>query len=470
MIDALITFQAQCRPRAPAVITARRTISFSEFAQDIDSVANALELPPVGRDEAVAVDVADAYRAWLVVLALARQGVASSHASDPGPRCRLKSEPGSAFGPPLSDDWFRKVLGSRQAGCRRPRPPPKDSLARVLCTSGTTGNRKRIGLSWRAVDSVIRNAPIVHAASQDGRWLPLTGPGNILGFAMTIGGWATGNAIILEQTIDREVFDRLRPTLIGLVPYLLRDLLECLPHDVRNDWPLRILSGGAPLPAALARETCSRLNVDLRSVYGTAETGGIAIATADLLLSRPEAAGFVVPGVEVEVLDERGVPAQAGTRGEIRVRSDRLGFYLHEEAGPTSAFRDGWFATGDLGRFSQDGVLVVEGRADDLMNLGGDKVSPAVVETALAGYTGLQELAAFSVPDALGVETCWVAFVANVSLDSAAFDEFVRVRLPWLTRLSWIQLEKLPRNQMGKIERNRLRDLARNVRPDGSGT
>ena len=175
-----------------------------------------------------------------------------------------------------------------------------------------------------------------------------------------------------DGRLDPAHLATLRPRLIALVPDQLKQLLDDLPAD--NDvQPVRIISGGGPVPPALARRTRLQLTGDLRSVYGASETGSIAVADLALLEAQAGAAGFVLPLVEVEIVDEQGDPQPHGTLGRIRVSSNRVADHFVGQA----AAGERWFDTGDLGRLGSDGALRIEGRVDDIMNLAGHRFCPA---------------------------------------------------------------------------------------------
>ncbi|MET0252134.1 MAG: fatty acid--CoA ligase family protein [Novosphingobium sp.] len=195
-------------------------------------------------------------------------------------------------------------------------------------------------------------------------------------------------------------------------------------------------------------------------MYGASECGAVAVASAGVLARSPSAAGFVLPGVTVEIVDDQDANVAVGELGHVRIRSDRVaGGYLR--GGEASAFRDGWFRPGDLGRLDADGLLSLEGRADDLMNVRGQKVLPAWIEAAARTASGVQEVAAFSVIDAEGWERVWIAVVANEAFSEPALAQALRHQLADAEKISWLKVDRLPRNAMGKVERNRLRDRAR---------
>ena len=233
MFDRFIRLQARLRPEALAVVTPSRQVTFAAFDANIDKIAAALgDLAP-DKGEAVALAVADPYRHWLLTLALARRGFASASGNDAG--CRLRVSDGSALpaqeiAEALTLSFEDVLRAPPKELAPRARPAP-DDVARVLLSSGTTGQAKRVGLTWRIVEAALRSVPQTYRAEQDGRWLAMTGPTTILGFVLTLGAWATGNALVLleDRPLTADVLRGLRPTLIGMVPFQLADLVAALP-------------------------------------------------------------------------------------------------------------------------------------------------------------------------------------------------------------------------------------------------
>ena len=131
--------------------------------------------------------------------------------------------------------------------------------------------------------------------------------------------------------------------------------------------------------------------------------------------------------------------------------------YLDDPEETATRFRDGWFHPGDVGRRLPDGRLVLEGRIDDRMNLGGFKFMPAALETPALECPGVLDCAAFAAPDAQGLDRCWLAVVAvpGFDRDSLAIHLSGFEGLPE-NRFAWI--DAIPRNAMGKVERGKLRE------------
>lgn len=143
------------------------------------------------------------------------------------------------------------------------------------------------------------------------------------------------------------------------------------------------LSTGAPLPRAVARRWRERFGRPVRQLYGSSETGTIAVQ----METDPDIEGIAgqpLNGVQVRILGGDGEPLPAGAPGEVAVRGPAMmRGYVGDAALNASAFKDGFFRTGDTGRLTAAGAIVLEGRSKRWVNLGGVKVDPVEVENAL---------------------------------------------------------------------------------------
>ena len=458
MFDVYVTHQARLRPAAPAILTPNEVVSFGKLDADVTRTAALLCALEVDANRPVTVDVHDHYLAWLVTLALARLGAPSAPGADGACPLRVAER---------ADDRPAFVIGEREIAAmlsgpvyELPRPDlPASGIGRIMLSSGTTGADKRIALSWGMIEASIRNVPVTYGAPP-GPWLMATGIHTILGFVMTLGCWALGTPVLMgvPEPLDGAKLVTLRPGLIAMTPGQLGGLVTALPDDHPRH-PLRAVTGGGPVPHKLLARTREVLTHDLVSVYGASECGAIAVASAGLLDRSPTAAGFVLPGVTVQIVDDHGAVVGTGELGHVRVASDRVASgYLRGDA---NAFRDGWFWPGDLGRLDAQGLLCLEGRADDLMNLRGQKILPGWVEAAAQTAPGVREVAAFSLIDANGWERCWIAVVAGEEFSERELAQALSDALIAAEEIGWLRMDRLPRNAMGKIERNRLRDQAR---------
>ena len=147
----------------------------------------------------------------------------------------------------------------------------------------------------------------------------------------------------------------------------------------------------------------------------------------------------------------------------LRIRSEyAVTEYLNNPQESQKTFRDGWFYPGDFGRLDAANLLSISGRDQSVLNAGGDKINPETIERVVALLSGVVEAAAFAAPNQLGVNEICVAVVSNGPLNERSIIEHCAARLPSgyaPTRV--VAVERLPRNEMGKIDRGKLQDLTK---------
>lgn len=460
MFDRHVRTQAKNRPQAPAILMPSRTISFSELDADIDRVASICASLEAASGEAVAVAVADPYLNCLVLLALARLGVASAPGDDAA--CRLRIGDGPDGGRPMlrlrASDLQAASIGQVPSFA----PPDPDALGRIVTSSGTTGERKRIGVSWRVIEARIQNA-MQNYGVPEGPWIAATGPGTTFGLNIIVAAWAGGRAVVLglPGAVDSATLARFRPRLIALIPAQLRYLIDSV-GPAHPRMPLRIVVAAGAVPPPLARRTRATLTDDLQAHYGTTETGAVALASLADVEASPGIAGRVLPSAEVEIVDDDGQPLAPGTLGHVRLRSDRtIDGYLDDPDRTARAFRGGWFHPGDMGRMTEDGLLSIEGRSDDLMNIAGHKILPLWIEQPALACAGVRDAGACSLLDADGLERCWLALVCDQTFDAAELRNALGRQLHFVIKIDVARVPEIPRNAMGKIDRIKLREVVR---------
>lgn len=463
MFAAHLAFQARQQPRALAVLTKTRRVTYAEFDADVTRFAAALLDLGVAPGQVVSLRFAHPYLQYLSLMAAGRIGVATAPSYDSRADLRL-TDVADPDAPRLRTlmlerPWIADVLAA-------PLPPlpafdfDPQGLGRVMLSSGTTRVPRRVGLSWRRLEAAISGALTAYAQGMMGVWIPLLGVDTMMGHSQALTAWASGAAVANGFTLSElpgclETFD---PGIVCITPIQLRQLLADLPHGFspRPGW--RLTTGGSVLPPAVAREARLRLTPDLRIIYGATEAGLSATGHAAGLEANPGMIGYAPPGAEVQVADDEGRPVPAGEVGEFRIRGERTATgYLDDPDGSAERFRDGWFYTRDVGRQLPDGLLLLEGRADDRMNLGGIKFMPQRLEDAAFECPGVVDCAAFAVPDAAGIDQCWLAVVTEPGFERERLAVHLAQypKLP-ANRFAWIDV--IPRNAMGKVERDKLRD------------
>jgi long-chain acyl-CoA synthetase len=464
MFDSYIRDHASWTPRATAVFLPGRQVSYAEFNADIDRFGAGLADRGISRASGVvSVAVADPYLQYLATAALSRLDVCSAPASDDRADLRLTDHaaPGAEGPPslPLTRDWIAATLAAE------PRPLPnllRDPLAlgRVMLSSGTTRVPRRVGLTWRRLEIGNHTTLHTYCSGKLGTWIPLVGIDSMMGLSLVMGAWSVGAAAAnaIPMVDMAHWLETLPPGMLALTPMHLRQLLAVLPPGFRPRPQWRIICGGSLLPPAIAREARLTLTPDIRLIYGSTESGTAALGHAAGLEDTPGQVGITPAGGIVDIVDDDGTPLPDGETGEIRVRGPRMIYgYLGDPEATAERFRDGWFYSGDLGRRLPDGRLVLEGRADERMNLGGIKVMPALLEEAALACPGVRDAAAFAVPDEQGVDQAWIAVAAEPGFERDRLTPHMAAypNLPG-HRFAWI--DEIPRNAMGKVDRGKLRD------------
>ena len=284
--------------------------------------------------------------------------------------------------------------------------------------------------------------------------------------------WANGaTAIIYTGEKDAAIWPKLiaayGATIFAAVPSLYRRILKYAEAG-RGVMPsLRHgLCAGEALPEAVAREWRARTGTVLYEALGQSEISTF-ISSAPGVPPKPERVGKPQAGRRVAILPQQGgsEPLPPGERGLIAVhRSDpglMLGYWNRPEE-DAAATRGDWFITGDLGMMDADGYIVHQGRADELMNAMGYRVSPVEVESVIAEHPGVAEAAVAQIEARPGVEII-AAFVVPAPGDAVsaeALDAYAGERLARYKRpREYVFIDALPRTPNGKLRRTALASM-----------
>jgi malonyl-CoA/methylmalonyl-CoA synthetase len=223
------------------------------------------------------------------------------------------------------------------------------------------------------------------------------------------------------------------------------------------------VSGSAPLSAETHKSFSARTGHAILERYGMTETGMITSNPYDGE-RRPGTVGMPLPGVELRIADpENGAELRQGEVGVIEVRGPNVftGYWRNTEKTAEEFRDDGFFVTGDLARIDTEGYIAIVGRDKDLIITGGFNVYPAEVEAVLDACPGVAESAVIGVPHpdfGEGV-TGIVAAQNGAQIDEAAIQALLAGKLAAFKHPKRIiTIDALPRNSMGKIQKNTLRD------------
>jgi len=343
---------------------------------------------------------------------------------------------------------------------------PRD-LAAILYTSGTTGLSKGAMLShdnllsnaltlvdyWRftASDVLLHALPIFHTHG--------------LFVATNIIMICGGSMIFLPRfDVDAMIEQLPQATSLMGVPTFYTRLLADARFDRELVAHMRLfVSGSAPMLAETHVQFEATTGHRILERYGMTETNMNTSNPYDGE-RRSGSVGFPLPGVDVKITDpENGAVLAPGETGMIEVRGPNvfLGYWRKPEKTALELRDDGFFISGDMGKIDADGYVHILGREKDLVISGGYNIYPKQIETEIDALDGVTESAVFGIPDPdLGeVVAAAVVLDAGAQLDQEHILDALR---PLLARFKLprklVLLDELPRNAMGKVQKNILRD------------
>ena len=353
-----------------------------------------------------------------------------------------------------------------------PVPRDKEDLVAILYTSGTTGRSKGAMLTqnnllsnalslaeaWRFSDQDV----LLHA-------LPIFHTHGL--FVATNIVLATSGSILFLPKFDLDAIMTLIPkatTMMG-VPTFYTRMLEDQRLTQEMTAHIRLfVSGSAPLLAESHRQFSARTGHAILERYGMTETNMNTSNPYDGE-RRPGTVGFPLPGVELKITDpEQGTMMPQGEVGQIELRGPNVfkGYWQMPEKTATELRPDGFFITGDLGRIDADGYLHIVGRNKDLIISGGYNIYPKEIELILDDQPGVLESAVLGVPHPDLGETVLGVIVA-VPGQTPDLDHIAATAASALARFKQprklILIDELPRNTMGKVQKNILRERYKDV-------
>lgn len=351
-------------------------------------------------------------------------------------------------------------------------PRENDDLAAILYTSGTTGRSKGAMLShdnlasnslslvgyWRFTDKdvLIHALPIYHTHG--------------LFVATNVTLFARASMIFLPK-LDPDLMIKLmaRATVLMGVPTFYTRLLQNPALSRETTQHMRLfISGSAPLLAETHREWSARTGHAVLERYGMTETN---MNTSNPYDGErvPGAVGFPLPGVSVRVTEpETGKELPRDEIGMIEVKGPNVfkGYWRMPEKTRSEFRPDGFFITGDLGKIDDKGYVHILGRGKDLVISGGFNVYPKEIESEIDAMPGVIESAVIGVPHADFGEGVTAVLVCNKSADvteaavlKALDGRLAKFKMPKRVFV----VDELPRNTMGKVQKNVLRDTYKDI-------
>ena len=471
-----ILFQAKYQPGAPALCAQGvDVVSYERLIAQMNNVARRALASGLKRGDVAALSIEDPLLHAIAILGLTQVGIVTVSVGMHKPPAGLKLDAvikntKYPFAPdarhlPMDHGW---LMGDGAAVAISPQGgAASKEVARIVLTSGSTGDPKAVELTHELVmarnarfEYVVGNRHPTFARVFMNMGLPAALGFQFLTYLLARGGTMFFRGESMENTL--RAFEIFRIEAMLATPVTLSNLLAvCDRHPSIDLHVDTIISGGSLLPRPLVERVRPRLCTHLITGYGSTETAISATAPAHEIAHIDGAAGYVTPGIRIEIVDEADRPLAPGSEGIVRVASEfGIDRYIDDPVKSAKVFRDGWFYPGDLGSLTADNLLIISGRQNDVLNAGGGKMAAEKVEAALLSFKGVKEAAVFMATSKLGVDEVWAALVCSEKVDPEGLRAHCRPRMPVVfVPAHIVTVESLPINAMGKIDRPRLKSM-----------
>ncbi len=346
--------------------------------------------------------------------------------------------------------------------------PRDEETALLLLTSGSTAKPKLVPLSHANLVASMGNLVRSLGLTEQDRCLnmmPMFHVGGLID--LFLAPLSAGGSVACAPSISAASFfaalERERPTWFQGVPTVLKEIMAFGQAQGRHltATGLRFVrSVSSPLPGALLTAFESAFRLPVIEIFGMTETSGLIASNPMPPGVRKQGSVGVSAGPEIAILDATGNPAPAGRRGEVVVRGKTVtAGYLNPELRRSDFFVGDWLRTGDEGYLDKDGYLYITGRIKEIINRGGEKISPRQIDELMAEMDGVQEAAAYARPHpTLGEEVALAVVLKPGATVTAA--EITAHLAPHLASFKVPKtitfLDALPRVPSGKLDRKAI--------------
>lgn len=491
----LLTKNASATPEAPALLApGRQPLTYAGFLAQVESLAAVLQACDIRQKDRVAVVLPSGPE--MVVCFFAVTAIAACAPLNPAYRASefefylgdlqakllivLAGAPSPArdvaaahgirvleLHPSLDAGAGSLTLATGPTSFDRARETNRDNTALVLHTSGTTARPKMVALS---------HANLVASASSIAQWLALTPDDRCLNVmplfhihglvGATLAALASGGSLVCAPGFLAflEWLEAFTPTWYTAVPTIHQAVLaRARDGGGARQTSLRLIrSSSAALPPQVMSELEALFGVPVLEAYGMTEASH-QMACNPLPPGQRKAGSVGLPvGTRIAVIDDGGNQVGPGHVGEIVIQGENVmkGYLANDEANAVSFVGD-WFRTGDQGYLDEDGYLFIRGRTKEIINRGGEKVSPREVEEVLLDHPAVAEALVFAMRDPWLGEEVAAAVVPRTgqSIDERGLRNFVAGRLTdFKLPRRIVFLEEIPKGATGKPQRIGLAD------------
>lgn len=328
------------------------------------------------------------------------------------------------------------------------------ALSRLILTSGTTGTRKAVPLSS---DQIFTR--VMHGA------LTLSSFGNefcLFGLSTTGGINGALRSLLLGNVFYpdiRDLSDALDKDEVGLIsgsPLQIQGLIRSI--QSKNSSQLKcIMMGGSKLPGQLAKVICNELQLTLLDYYGSTEVGGVFFNIYPP--NNGKKVTISVRDTKIQIVNEDGLTLPANFSGIVKIKSNSMAKgYFNDLAASQKYFINEWFYPGDTGQIDSNGTLILGGRISEVINIGGVKIDPHVLDEFTKQWSSITDCASFGTEGPNGIDQVAIAIVTSEEIDLSIIRQAFKKKFGnSLVPKYFFKVQKIPRNQMGKIARTQLK-------------
>ncbi|QSZ31647.1 hypothetical protein DSL72_001214 [Monilinia vaccinii-corymbosi] len=342
-----------------------------------------------------------------------------------------------------------------------------DDVALVLHTSGTTGRPKAVPLSHRNLTRTMKNIQATYKLTPADRTM-LVMPlfhvhGLLAGFLAPL---MSGGSVIVPLKFSASEFwsDFIthKANWYTAVPTIHQILLKNPPPTTKPNIRF-IRSCSSPLSPTTFHALEETYHAPVLEAYAMTEASHQMTSNPLPPAKRQPGSVGIGQGVEVRILDSEGKEIPIGSEGEISIRGENVtkGYLNNEKANKESFTQDGFFRTGDQGKMDKDGYVFITGRIKELINKGGEKISPIELDNVLARHPAISEAVSFAIPDEMYGQDVGVAIVLKPDQKLTASD-----LKKWITdKVAKFKVPKqvfftdvMPKTATGKVQRRIVAD------------
>jgi O-succinylbenzoic acid--CoA ligase len=343
-----------------------------------------------------------------------------------------------------------------------------DSDALLMYTSGSSGNPKGVILTYLNLLRSAENTVKLTEQLPHDRWAASLPFYHIGGIQIIVRALLCGSSIVLPEEVKAgsiiKMMNDHKPTLTSLVTTVLRRFVQL---EIKPNPEMRyVFIGGGPIDNELIKDAL-KLGWNIIKVYGSTETSSMVTALKYSEAGKKiNSAGRVIDDTIIKIVNNSGNFLPDFSAGEIAVSGKTImRGYWNNKSETAAKLKDGFYFTGDIGYLDNEKYLYVEARRSDLIISGGENINPLEIEPLLLKHEGINDVCIFPISDIEWGQTAAAAvqLKKGFNLSGDLVRDFLREKIAsFKIPKKYFFIEKLPRNELGKINREEVRKLFEN--------